>query len=74
MVPCFDEAYKPTEHNPWTRFDALTRALRILVSQPISTIFVSTVDKLEQFAPLPQLPPSSRLAMRPYKVFPLHNI
>lgn len=73
VILCFDEAQKLTEpirNTYWTRFFELARALRIIVEYPIFTLFLSTVGKVDQFSPLPELGPSSRIAPRQYDMFP----
>lgn len=73
VIISFDEASKltePVKGRKWTRFSALTRVLRILVQKPIFAIVLSTVGKLEQFVPVSELSPASRIALRQSQVFP----
>lgn len=71
VILCFDEAHELTmapKHARWTRFAELRRVLRDIINLPIYTLFLSTVGKLEQFAPLPETDPSARVALRQLSV------
>ncbi|RDX39464.1 hypothetical protein OH76DRAFT_1297907, partial [Lentinus brumalis] len=65
-----DEVDTKTTDITWTLFAEVRRCLRIIRELPIFALFLSTVGKLEQFSPPPQLDSSARIVqtvLRPFE-------
>ncbi|TFK79479.1 hypothetical protein K466DRAFT_592374 [Polyporus arcularius HHB13444] len=65
-----DEVDTKTTDTTWTLFAEVRRCLRIIRELPIFALFLSTVGKLEQFSPPPQLGSSTRIVrteLRPFE-------
>ncbi|KAI0773477.1 hypothetical protein C8Q74DRAFT_1217582 [Fomes fomentarius] len=63
VLLCFDGAFKLSDADSriWTRFSALTRALHVVVNQPVFSIFLSTMGDARTLSQ-PELSASSRTA------------
>ncbi|KAH9911485.1 uncharacterized protein B0H18DRAFT_358315 [Fomitopsis serialis] len=74
VILCFDESHMLTKtqarDDDWTRFSELRRSLHMICTLPIFTLFLSTMGKVEQFAPFPQQERSGRIVGRELEVFP----